>query len=1096
MMNKSLTTLLSLFIIACQAPVGESETPLFTDVTGSSGIEFLNMLTFTEELNPYTYRNFYNGAGVALGDINNDGLLDIYFSGNQVENKLFLNLGDFTFRDITKSAGVACPGVWSTGVTFVDINADGWLDIYVCKSGNPDAPNRQNELFINNGDLTFTEQASEYGLDFIGLSVQAAFFDYDKDGDLDCYLLTNSIKSIGNFDLVRDQRLIPDPLNGGNKFLLNDNGKFRDYTAEAGVFRSNIGFGLGITLGDFNGDSWIDIFISNDFFERDYLYINNQKGGFEESLVEYFDSISMGSMGADLADLDNDGSFELFVTEMLPESLKRKKTKTVFDSWDKYKLSVESGYHHQFSRNTLQKRIGHNKFIEIGRYAGVAATEWSWGALLFDMDNDGLRDIFIANGIYKDLLDRDYLAYTGAEDNVRKLIREEKNAILKLIDLLPSSTYANCAYKNLGDLRFENLADKWGLSQPMFSTGSAYGDLDNDGDLDLVVNNVNGASVVYRNNTDTSLFKSISIGLYTESNNTFATGSIVKVYKDDLSWVGDNFVSRGFQSSVQQNIHIGLGKEIEYIDSIQINWFDRGYTMLYNVPVNQFLRVKREDEKVYYDQVTGILDNDKNLKLLKVPSISFKHNGSGMVDFNRDRLLPFMYSNETPKLSVVDIDQDGFNEVYIGGGKNQAGAFLTFRDKVSMHSAELITSSKMAEETKGLFLDVDNDGDMDFYMATGGRSFSKSSSALMDQLFINDGNGKFIQSDSNLPFNEPFSTSAVVSIDFDRDGDLDLVVGERFHPFNYGIGGRAYLLRNDGKGYFMDVTEQYAPMLKTLGMVTDIAVADVNKDGWDDLVLVGDWMPITFLSNSKGYFKDSSKQFGLENTEGWWTTISTADVNNDGIPDFVIGNHGLNSFFKEGDRMYVHDFDGNGMLEQIFCTSVSGKFYPVLEKDELLSQLPSLKKKLIYYEAYSNMSIEDIFSANVLSGAKMYSVNKLSSVILISNGTGYTIKNLPTEAQYSPLYAFHFVDADGDGVLDLLAGGNQYSVKPQFGRYDGSNGWFFKGFFDGKEFSLEKGLALNIKGEIRDIKVIENKYGKFILFAKYDDVLEVFKILY
>jgi hypothetical protein len=418
-----ITLVLSLlFIWACSSNPTPPPT-LYTNYTELSGINFQNDLVYTDQLNPYTYRNFYNGAGVGIGDINNDGLSDIYFTGNQVDNKLYLNEGDFKFRDITAEAGVACSGVWSTGVTLVDINSDGFLDIYVCKSGNPDVANRHNELFINNGDLTFTERSKEYGLDVIGLSVQAAFFDYDKDGDLDCYLLTNSFKSIGQYDLVENQRNIPDAQGGGNKFFINDNGKFRDYSAEANIYRSSIGFGLGITLGDFNDDTWTDIFISNDFFERDYLYINNQRGGFTESLTEYFRSISMGSMGADFADLDNDGHAELFVTEMLPDSLTRRKTKTVYENWDKHQLNVANGYYEQFSRNVLQKKTGERSYAEVGRLAGIAASEWSWGALLFDMDNDGLRDIFIANGIYKDLLDRDYLAYSGAQENVRKIIK-------------------------------------------------------------------------------------------------------------------------------------------------------------------------------------------------------------------------------------------------------------------------------------------------------------------------------------------------------------------------------------------------------------------------------------------------------------------------------------------------------------------------------------------------------------------------------------------------------------------------------------------------------------------------------------------------
>ncbi|NOT73315.1 MAG: VCBS repeat-containing protein [Cyclobacteriaceae bacterium] len=511
---------------------------LFSNITKESGINFQNDLTFTDQFNPYTYRNFFNGAGVAIGDINNDGLLDVYLAGNQVDNKLYLNQGGLTFKDITDQAGVACKGVWSTGVTFADINSDGLLDIYVCKSGNPVGEHRNNELFINNGDLTFSEKSKEYGLDITGLSVQASFFDYDKDGDLDCYLLTNSIKSVGAYDLVKDHRNIPDTL-GGNRFFINDNGKFKDHSEQAKIYRSDIGFGLGITLGDFNDDTWIDIFVSNDFFERDYLYINDQHGAFKESLTDYFESISMGSMGADFADLDNDGDPELFVTEMLPDSLNRKKTKTIFESWNKYQLNLENGYYHQFPRNVLHKKTGSDNYVEVGRLAGISATEWSWGALLFDMDNDGKRDIFIANGIYKDLLDRDYLTYTGEKDNVREIIKQEKHAILKLIDLMPSSTFPNYAFRNEGDLNFENSAVAWGLGDPMFSSGSAYGDFDNDGDLDLVVSNINASAVLYRNNSDSSKYKSITVSLSSKGKNTFETGANIKVYCGTNEFVGD-----------------------------------------------------------------------------------------------------------------------------------------------------------------------------------------------------------------------------------------------------------------------------------------------------------------------------------------------------------------------------------------------------------------------------------------------------------------------------------------------------------------------------------------------------------------------------
>lgn len=1077
------------------APIETVTEAQFTDITLKSGIDFNNHLAYTEEFNPYTYRNFYNGAGVAIGDINNDGLLDIYFAGNQVDNKLYLNQGGLQFKDITISAGVACSNVWSTGVTFVDINADGLLDIYVCKSGNPDVPNRNNELFINNGDLTFTEKSEEYGLDIVGLSVQAAFFDYDKDGDLDCYLLTNSFKSVGNFDLIKDQRQIPDSQGGGNKFFVNDNGKFIDYSKQANIYRSNIGFGLGITLGDFNDDTWIDIFISNDFFERDYLYINNQHGSFTESLTEYFQSISMGSMGADFADLDGDGSPELFVTEMLPDSLNRKKTKMVYENWDKHQLNIKNGYHFQLSRNVLQKKINTSSYVEVGRLAGLAASEWSWGALLFDMNNDGKRDVFIANGIYKDLLDRDYLTFTGAEENIRKMIREEKNAIVKLIDLMPSSSFPNYAFINKGNLNFENVTSEWGLGKSMYSSGSAYGDLDNDGDLDLVINNINSPSVLYRNNSDSSKYKSISLTLSSETKNTFEVGSQIIAYCGGKSFVADNFVTRGYQSSVSPEVVIGLGGGISLVDSLIIWWPDKGYTILHDLKVNQKLPIIREKSKILIDRVNSP-PTRSSINMELISHNLYKHKGSGLTDFNRERLLPMMYSNETPSLLKGDIDKDGINEIYIGGGKDQAGSFVVFNQKgmLNLFKPTNFTKYSLGEETKGALFDVDNDGDLDFYQATGGRFFPTISDAQQDRIFLNNGKGDFFESPYPLPFVGFISTSVVKPIDFDNDGDIDLFIGERFDPFIYGKGGRGFLFQNDGKGLFKDVTVEYAPYLINIGMITDASVVDIDNDGWTDIVLIGDWMPITSLRNDKGRFHNTSKEMNLSGTEGWWHTIEVNDLNKDGKPDFVLGNQGLNSFFKSGDRMYVSDFDANGSVEQIFTTRESGRDYPIVDKDELISQLPSLKKTILYYKDYGDKSIDELFNNTILQNANVLQVNLLTSVMLISGPIGYQRVDLPLEAQYSPIYSMLLNDLDKDGIIDLVAAGNQYQIKPQFGRQDASRAWFFKGALKDGKFSFNQGQDLNVKGQIRDIEIIELNGDKFILFAKYDDELEIYKI--
>jgi len=1078
-----------LFLPACNSKP-ESQEGLFECV--DNAVSFENRLHFTERLNPYTYRNFYNGAGVALGDVNNDGLLDIFFAGNQVDCKLYLNLGSFKFKDISQQAGVSCHGAWSTGVTFVDINADGFLDIYVCQSGDPDVPSRNNKLFVNMGDLTFLEQSKQYGLDFIGLGVQSAFFDYDKDGDLDCYLLTNSFKPVGNFDFVKGLRDIPDP-QGGNKFLRNENGKFIDDSEQVGIYSSSIGFGLGITLGDFNCDEWTDIYVSNDFFERDYLYINDTKGGFTEELPRYFQSISMGSMGADFADLDNDGFSELFVTEMLPDSLHRRKSKTVYEPWNKYVIAVGNGYHHQFSRNVLQKRIDSEHYLEIGRFSGVSASEWSWGALLFDMNNDGHKDIFIANGISKDLLDRDYLTYTASEENIRRIIQQEKDPIVKLIDLMPSSSFSNYAFKNEGNFKFINSSKLWGLDKPMYSSGSAYGDLDNDGDLDIVLNNVNSSAVIYRNTTDTSLFKSLTVKTLTNGKNRYAIGARVAAYNDTKAFVADNFVNRGFQSSVQPHITLGLGQNIYVLDSVKVWWPEGGTTIVRNVRANGTLLLKKEDALAPSPSSTCAPSKNIRSKLSVVDEKLFNHQSSGLVDFDRERLLPHMYSNESGSMTVGDIDGDGVEEVYVAGGKDQQSKFLRYgKGKFVSVTPLQIAKYSLAEETKSLLLDIDNDGDLDLYMACGGRFFSAASSALTDRLFINDGAGEFVESVHPLPFTEFISTSVVKGLDFDSDGDSDLLIGERFDPFVYGKGGRLFLFENTGGGRFLDKSYLLKGLHK-VGMVTDVEVVDINADQLADIVVVGDWMPVLFSINKKGVFSEPEEMFN--HSRGWWNTIETADFNSDHIPDFVLGNHGLNSFFKSGDRMYVSDFDRNGSIEQVFCTRWNDAYYPVLDKDELVSQLPYLRRSLLYYNDYSKKHIEEIFNHDELASAKIFEVDQLASMLILSEKDGFKAIPLNNELQFSPIYSFLAKDLDEDGIVDLVAGGNHFQVKPQFGRYDASLGWFLRGTFGPTGFSFTKVQSLGINGQIRDIKYVEFNEEGYVFFSKHGDALQVLKLV-
>ncbi|MGD0756194.1 MAG: VCBS repeat-containing protein, partial [Bacteroidales bacterium] len=1014
-------------------------------------IDFVNQVDYTEEYNTYTYRNFYNGAGVGIGDFNNDGLPDIYFCGNLVGNKLYINKGNFVFEDVTERAGVDCAGSWSTGVSIADINGDGWLDIYVCKSGNPNSKNRHNELFINNGDLTFTEKAAEYGLDVLGLSNHAAFFDYDHDGDLDCYLLNNSFQSVTDFDMKPGQREIRDTL-GGNKLYRNDNGHFVDVSKEAGIYGSKIGFGLGVTVGDVNRDGWPDIYISNDFFERDYLYINNKDGTFTESLENQMREISLGAMGADMADINNDAYPEIFVTEMTPEGNARQKTKALFESWDSYQKKLTSGYYRQFARNTLQLNNRNGTFSEIGRLSGVSTTDWSWGALIMDLDNDGWKDIFVANGIFKDLLDRDYLNFYSDPSVMRSMIKTEKKAILKIIDMIPSVRIPNYAFHNNKDLTFTNLSESWGLNTPSFSNGAAYADLDNDGDLDLVVNNVNMPPFIYRNETNKKPESNfLMLTLKGSGKNTEAIGAEVTLYYGGKINYQELMPMRGFQSTVDNRLHFGLGAAPK-IDSMVVDWPDGKCTILRDVVANQFLKLDQKDAVGSSEITTGKKVIPVFQKVEKIAGLDYKHKENDYNEFERDRLLFQMVSNEGPHFAVGDVNGDGLDDIYICGAKDSPGA-LYVQDRnghFKKTNEELFEADKICEDTDCAFFDADGDGDLDLYVASGGNQFPSSSSALADRLYINDGKGHFTKSDQILPAGKYESTSCVRPADFNKDGSIDLFVGIRLRPFEYGLPANGYLLQNDGHGNFRNVTAKIAPGLLNLGMITDMVWADVNNDGYPDMVIVGDWMPVKIFINENGIFKDESEQYGLSNTEGWWHSIVAKDLNGDGKVDFILGNHGLNSRFKASVSkpvtMYVNDFDLNGSIEQIICTYNGDKSYPMAMKDDLVKQIPSLAARFKKFDDYKDATIEDIFSPDILQRSVKLTARYMESCVMINMGNGtFRLTPLPVEAQFSPVYAICAEDFDHDGICDILIGGNQYRAKPETGIYDASYGLFLKG---------------------------------------------------
>ncbi|MEP0133722.1 MAG: FG-GAP-like repeat-containing protein [Eudoraea sp.] len=1070
-----------------------------------TGINFLNKVENQKNFNIFKYRNFYNGGGVAIGDINNDGLADIYMTGNMVSNGLFLNKGDLKFEDISEKAGVKGSKPWSTGVVMVDINQDGLLDIYVSNAGNMKANNHDNDLYINNGDLTFTEMASEYNLAKTGFSTHASFFDYDKDGDLDAYILNNSnipVSSLGYAEQrntrAQDWEGVPDIFKGvGDMLLRNDNGKFVDVSEEAGIYGSLIGFGLGVMVTDINKDLYPDIYISNDFYERDYLYINNQDGTFNEEIKDWTSHLSLSAMGIDISDINNDGNADIFITDMLPEPDHRVKSVMEFEGYNIYKLKQSKDFYQQYIQNTLQLNNGNGSFSEIAYFSGVDATDWSWAGLLFDMDNDGLRDIYITNGMNHDLTDLDFNDFFANEIIQKMVLTGKKESIDSIINKMPIRPQPNYAYKNNGDLTFSNANKDWGLDIPSLSNGAAYGDLDNDGDLDIVVNNVNMESFVYENNA-TSLTENNYIKLQFEGQkeNKFAVGTTVMLYCDENVILQELVPSRGFQSSMDHVMTIGLGTS-ETIDSLRVIWPDDKTEKLVDISANQFLTFKHSDAKEVFTPVV----KEKKPSLLKEIQNDqlITHKENMYNDFDYEGLIYKQLSQEGPALAVGDIDGDGNEDIFIGGAKSQAGIIYKHNGNGVLRITNQNSLAKDAEyeDTAAAFFDADGDLDLDLVVGSGGNQVGEERS-YRARIYLNNGRGNFVKSDAKLPSTYS-NISTIAPNDFDNDGDEDLFIGSRSVVGTYGINPSHLFLENNGDGTFEDATERFAYDLKDTGMVTNSIWVDMDGDSKKDLITVEDWGTPKIFKNSGRRL--SLRSSALDSLHGWWNVVEAVDIDKDGDNDLILGNQGRNLHYKPKEnrpmKMWINDFDDNGTIEQIVTQNIDGKDYPIHQKKDLTAQMVALKKQNLKASEYSTKTISELFPKEVFENSIMKKSIISESVIAVNEGDGnFRVIKLPSRSQLSCICGITCTDVNNDGNIDLIVGGNNFEFRPQYSRLDANYGNVLLG--DGSlgfEWQDYDTSGFFIRDEIKHLKQFKDKTGKtFIIVAINENKPKIFEL--
>lgn len=1081
--------------------MGCEETPqkLFSKLERShTGINFRNLLEETPDLNSLRYSYFYNGGGVAIGDINNDGLQDILFTGNMVKNRLYLNEGNFTFRDITQASGVAEKEGWCTGATMVDINGDGRLDIYICRSADGNSNRRKNLLFINKGDLTFSEEAEKYGLDEHGFSTQASFFDYDRDGDLDVVIINHSLKEY-NTSIVENlkMRTKKNP-NFSIKLYRNDEGHFTEVSEQAGITSNIITFGLNVAVSDLNGDGWPDFYVSNDFNEPDYLFINNGDGTFSEKIAAYLDQISIYSMGSDIADYNNDLLPDIYTLDMLPKDNKTQKMHSGAENFDKMQFLFNNGFYYQFTRNMLHKNNGNGSFSEIGQYAGVSNTDWSWAALFSDFDNDGFKDLFVTNGLVKDYTDMDFLQFT-ADEAIKSKRTGNEITMGELIERMPTNNLKNVMYKNMEGRRFEEANSDWGINELGVSNGAAYVDLDNDGFMDLVVNNSNEYATIYRNNGSANVKNNfLRIRLEGTSLNRMGIGAKVFLFCNNSKFFQEEIPVRGFQSSVDPVLNFGLGNNT-LVDSILVIWPDLKIQKLEKIKSNQTLVIKHDDPAS---------NNQYNVLPIDAPYLigdsilQFEHIENEFNDFEVQSLMLNYLSRQGPCMAKADINGDGRSDLFIGGAKGKSGKIFlqNIAGKFIEKKSAALELDSLCEDVAAEFFDTNGDGFPDLYVGSGGFEFSENDPLLQDRLYLNDGKGNFSRKKDALP-ELLLSTGCVKAADINKDGYLDLFVGGRVIPGKYPNSPESRLLLNNGKGLFLDLTSRLAPNLQDLGMVTDAVWVDLNKDNYPDLIIVGEFMPIKVYINHKGEnFVDQSENYIRFKSTGLWNRIYADDLDGDGDIDLLIGNQGLNQQFRASEKeplqIFYKDFDKNGSIDPVFCYYIGGASYPAISRDDLIQQLPFLKKDFLTYGSYAEATTQSLFSLTELKDPQVLKAEMLSTIYLENKDTaGFILHTLPDEAQFAPVYAIGSMDINKDGKKDLLLFGNNSWTRIKFGQYTANHGIVLTGDGSGEfKYLPQWKSGLKIRGDVRSLQIITEKENPRLFLGINNSPIQSFRL--